>query len=451
MSSSKPTNPTTVPFVPVPIWAADWMIEKHLQNVPPNWRQHFLDYYAAGGPSENFDVYAAYNAMGQPQATPLPNTVPPHAAFTAAASVGPSLIPPTPMAKVSKRACSFEDALSPKAQARFKKLKQDEDNILSEIETDRRMKENELEKDVGRAKVGSDSAYNKLLSNQTLMSTTKDAIKKHVGKLDKMKEIDDDRVAMLEEEITKENAAEDDKVQAVYDKRARVLAFLAEVDKELTATEKEAAAKKEANKCKLQEWIDQVEAKSSHTREMVCASIDELERMHVDIQATMLNDSRTLIPAALHNLNRLLDNPDLHTPRHASDLETVRECKQQLESVQPTDTTVAHWNTGLSNFTKIEPEDIQKLFDVKTKADARRLEVESSKDAPFADILRMFKFLNEKKFYDNPCYKALTDNAEIMKNYPMGLPKQFPTCRTSYKKSEYQQMVIDFLFIAAEE
>lgn len=236
------------------------------------------------------------------------------------------------------------------------------------------------------------------------------------------------------------------KTEAARDKRAALLAQVAKADKEVEAAEKEEAAAKEENKRNTEARIKKEEERVSGIHDKVAVAVAKKKEALVIIQTRRNNNAKLAVPAAMRLLQRLLDDPNLQ--KHPSLLAIVTEEVGHLESIQPVvDSCV--WD--LRDFITVHPEVVQGFIDVKTPADAKRLDVHAPKSpGPLADIIRIFKFLNDKSYCQNIHYLALMDREHIKARYPQGLPNKLPTCNTAHSKSQFQQMLIDFLLIEEE-
>lgn len=163
-------GPLPVPLVPLPLASAQWLIDKHIALVPPEWRPAFYAHYRNGGASPDYNVYDAYNC-GAPIPPTNQNQNP-----SAGNSSSANPVPPSPPAKPSKRGIS--DALSPEAEDRCKRRKKEDADLLSLLDTDVVMRDNDLVKRVEAATIESKNVQKEAWEENELTKQTQQEISK---------------------------------------------------------------------------------------------------------------------------------------------------------------------------------------------------------------------------------------------------------------------------------
>eukprot|EP00562_Extubocellulus_spinifer_P006210 CAMPEP_0178532670 /NCGR_PEP_ID=MMETSP0696-20121128/34090_1 /TAXON_ID=265572 /ORGANISM="Extubocellulus spinifer, Strain CCMP396" /LENGTH=713 /DNA_ID=CAMNT_0020164667 /DNA_START=312 /DNA_END=2453 /DNA_ORIENTATION=+ len=296
------------------------VIDRHLamNHVPEKWKRKFTEYHSWDRYTRyHRDPYDEYNEWVDQENAKLAPA--PDAAAASAAS-NQNIVPvssealvvlPSPQreSKTPKKR-TFTSALSPEAEQRSKRIKVEMDNLL-DLDGDEDMFEDKLANDLVGLKAEAEDVCNQVKERHEEMVESRRKMEELDEKFSKARQLKDERADDFDRELVRQVAEEKQKVDAVKEERAQLVAELAAVEKKLQAAEEEADANTERYRLDAESRKEEDNEYIAEKAGLVAKQKSKYNKAVVKAQARNIKVCRLELPKVIRAIERYLEDPDL--------------------------------------------------------------------------------------------------------------------------------------------
>jgi len=302
------------------------VIDRHLamNHVPAQWKWKFIEYHlwpmyrrCIDDPYDEYNEWVDQeNArLGRSSAAPAPD-----ATAAASAASNQNIVPvssealvvlPSPQreSKTPKKR-TFTSALSPEAEQRSKRIKVEMDNLL-DLDGDEDMFEDKLANDLVGLKAEAEDVCNQVKERHEEMVESRRKMEELDEKFSKARQLKDERADDFDRELVRQVAEEKQKVDAVKEERAQLVAELAAVEKKLQAAEEEADANTERYRLDAESRKEEDNEYIAEKAGLVAKQKSKYNKAVVKAQARNIKVCRLELPKVIRAIERYLEDPDL--------------------------------------------------------------------------------------------------------------------------------------------